>query len=234
MTIFNRYTKENCITGVAHLAQSLSENEYGPKAPSLVAKLLLIINTICYPVWLNYYLIVDSKEALGCSRLRKLVQVNPGTPVIVLTAILLPNQYSIFPDILNINQYSIFPDILNINQYSIFPDILNINQHSIFPDILNITASPNNGTTGALDHLIQHPHTHKEETFSVFVNTTAFSSIDQYTNKARDMTCVQSCSHVSDQDVKLTRNFFILVYFSFFLLTWLFVCFCICIVTHPE
>ena len=125
----------------------------------------LIINTICYPVWLNYYLIVDSKEALGCSRLRKLVQVNPGTPVIVLTAIILPNQYS------------------------------------IFPDILNITASPNNGTTGALDHLIQHPHTHKDETFSVFVNTTAFSSIDQYTTHARDMTCVQSCSHVSDQDV---------------------------------
>jgi len=43
MAIFNRHTctKENCIFGVAHLAKSLSENEYGPQAPSLVAKLLL-------------------------------------------------------------------------------------------------------------------------------------------------------------------------------------------------
>ncbi|XP_052776109.1 uncharacterized protein LOC128213996 [Mya arenaria] len=69
----------------------------------------------------------------------------------------------------------------------------NIELYNMFSDILNITASPNNGTAGSLDHLLQNPRTHSTETFTPYVETSKFSTAEEYATITSGNPCFRNC-----------------------------------------
>lgn len=71
-----------------------------------------------------------------------------------------------------------------------------------FSDVLNITASPNNGTAGSLDHILQNPKSGREPLTVIDFKDPVwhFPSADDYTQYVTQQTCL-SCSDNGNPEV---------------------------------
>lgn len=84
------------------------------------------------------------------------------------------------------------------------PGFENIELYNAFADILNITAAPNNGTAGALDHILKSPRKRNNLSDSIEYRRAdnVFHDADEYLSYVKSVDCGFNCMQLTDEQIK--------------------------------